>query len=64
MAPWRRILCIVIGAAMLYGAISLVLPGIERSHLSLRVGLVAIMLTLGGGFALTCGLFPKMTSRW
>jgi hypothetical protein len=54
----------LIGAAMLYGAISLVLPGIERSHLSLRVCLAAIMLTLGGGFALTCGLFPTITSRW
>ncbi|WP_298967765.1 hypothetical protein [uncultured Methylobacterium sp.] len=64
MAPWRRILCTLIGGALLYYAINLVLPGIDRGHLSTRVAIVAGAMAFAGVFMLACGLFPKLTSRW
>lgn len=64
MPVWRRLLCVAIGAALLYAAGRILLFEYEAGRFLIRVTVPAGFMAFLGAFLFMSGAFPKLTRKW
>jgi hypothetical protein len=64
MPVWRRLLCVAIGAGLLYVAARILLFEYEAGRFLIRATVPAVFMAFAGAFLFASGAFPKLTRKW